>query len=150
MAYISDSMWQKYAGILREFHNDAMQEDIVWRRTYVTRTVLGNETRSDEVIIKGLVQYNYFRNWPINDMDVTGEIDKESVLLYLNQDYLAEEGHLNANDQFKFDAGYDRFFIEGIEYKSSGESKAAQAKDRTLFVFIILQREELVNTNEER
>jgi len=147
MGYINNATWTRYKNILREFHDDAMQMDVIWKRSVTSRTRLTNDAKTVDVTIQGLVQYNHFRNWPINKTEVTGEVDKESVLLYLNQEWLSEQGYLDINKQFKFDPGYDRFFIEGIEYKSAGESKAAQTKDDTILVFIILQREDISNTN---
>lgn len=143
MSYINQGTWNKYKNILREFHDDAMQEDIIWKRTFVRKGRFNEDTRREEINLKGLVHYNYFRNWPINDINVTGEIDKESVLLYLNQDYLEELNYLDSNNQFNFNQGLDRFIIEGITYKPMGHSKAGQTKNDTVLVFIILQKEEL-------
>lgn len=145
MALISDSAWAKFASIQRKFHDSAMQEEVTWRRTVVSRQRFNDgEDRTEDVILRGLIHYNHFRNWPINKLEATGEIDQESILLYLNEDYLEEQGLLDANKQFNFDQSLDRFIIEGLVYKPRGYSKAAQLKETTLLAFIILSREELM------
>lgn len=145
---ISDAMWAKYASIIDNFHDDANQQTVIWKRTISTRDRFGIKTTDEEIELKALIQYNFFRNWPINRITTSGEVDKESMLMYLNVEYLRENNYLTNENQFIFNQGYDRFIVEGIPYKPMGDSKAAQAKDKTLLVFIILQREEVSTTTD--
>jgi len=141
---ISDADWTKYIDIINDFQAVAFQQTVTWKRTRVVRNRWqeGDNIRTEDVSIKGLIQYNIFRNWPINKTTKTGQIDEESCQLLLNYQYLVDNGWVNANGQFDFDPGLDKFVIEGLIYKPMGDAKAAQAKDKPLLVFIILQREE--------
>lgn len=144
MAFPSDAQWAAYKQVIDNFHDDAFQDDIVWKRQVTTRDPNG-ETSNERFVsvnLKGLVQYNYFRSWPMNQQTPSGELDKESVLVYLNNQYLEDEGHLDLNKQFEFDPGVDRFVLRGRVYKALGDSHAAQAKNTPLLTFLILKREE--------
>lgn len=144
MSYMSEADWQAYRDVLNTWQEDAFQEDIIWRRL-VTRTNAHGEDSNDrysDTTLKGLLQYNYFRSWPMTQPTDTGEIDKESVLLYLNLKHLDDLTLLDAKKQFKFSPGFDRFVLRGRIYKAMGDSHIAQAKDQPVFIFIILKREE--------
>ena len=150
MAYINDSTWDRYTNIINSFHDDANKQIVIWEKMLSARTRLSNDVIRSNVTLEGLIQYNFFRNWPINKAEVAGEVDKQSLLLYLNLEYLRGLDLLNDNNQFIFDPVYDRFTIEGVRYKAMGDSKAAQAKDKTLLFFIILQREEVLTQDAPR
>lgn len=143
MGYLTEADWSEYTSIINEFHDDAFQQDIIWKRpTSFINKFMETKQKFIQSTLKCLVQYNSFRSWPINEQTNTGEIDKESCLVYFNMDYLRTLGFINDNNQFTFDAERDRFIIDGILYKPAGDSKAAQANNKTLFTFIILKREE--------
>lgn len=146
MAFLSQTDWDLYKAIIDEFHEDVNQEPITWRK-YVNVIDRYGEDKDpknfQDIPLLGLVQYNYFRSWPINKAMVAGKVDKESVLVYFNTQYLIDSNHTNVNDLLAFDPGKDLFIIKGLIYKSFGESQVAQAKDKTLLQFLILKREEI-------
>lgn len=148
--YIKNSQWDKYREIINNFHEDAFRQEVTWERTLTNRDVHGEDRniRRENIILEGLVQYNYFRSWPINKTEIAGEVDKENVLIYFNINYLKKMGYTDDKGNFLFNRGYDRFIIDGVEYKPFGDSHAAQAKGETLFIFIILKRED-IDTGEE-
>jgi hypothetical protein len=149
MAHLTQADWDEYGDIINEFHEDANQEDITWRRMSSNLNRWGEdggETYTDTTIL-GLIQYNFFRSWAINKTSTTGELDKESVLVYFNTEYLRQSGWLTTGDQFDFRPGEDRFIINGQVYKALGDSQVAQAKEKTLMSFIILKREETKTGN---
>lgn len=150
MGWLTQAQWDRYTEVLDGFHDDAFQQDITLRRYVTINDQHGEDTnlRERDTILKGLVQYNYFRSWPMNKISDSGEVDKESILLFLNVTYLNSINMATANGQLKFEPALDRFFIDGLQYKSSGDSQAAQAQGKTLFVYIILKREE-TNTGSE-
>lgn len=153
MAFLSNAQWQLYRDIINEFHEDANQESVIWKRhdnvlQRYGEDKLGGPVYTDTPIL-ALVQDNFFRSWPISDATVSGKIDKESIMLYLNTQYLSDNGWTNANDQFKFDPGKDYFVVNGLTYKCFGEIQTAQAKDKTLFTLVILKREELATSTEK-
>lgn len=144
MAFMKPEDWQAYQDTLNEWQEDMFQQPVTWESKRKTRTVHGEyQERPSSIELKGLIQYNYFRSWPITKIKDSGEVDKESMILYLNIKYLADNGWANMAGQFMFDPGYDRFIVNGVTYKAMGESQAAQAHDKPLFLFIILKREEL-------
>ena len=145
MGFVSAADWQEYKDVINEFNlDDSNLQDIVWQRLGTNLSRWGeddNEVRTNQ-IIKGLVQYNYFKSWPTNQTTVSGEIDKESLLIWLNIKYLTDNGWMTTAGQFIFRSGEDRFIIRGEVYKALGDSQAAQASDEPLEVFIVLKREE--------
>jgi len=152
MSHMNQSDWDEYMDVLNEWQKDAFQQPLTWKRHRDIIDPNGEAPiRSPEIIeLKGLIQSNYFKSWPVTDTNSTGEIDKQSILVYFNIDYLIENGWADSNDyQFKFDPGYDKFIVNGLEYKPMGEAQAAQANNRPIFLFIILKREE-VSTGEDK
>jgi len=144
MSFLSDLDWQGYIDIINEFHEDAFQEVIHWKSIINKYDRFGEDGGevTEDIPLRGLVQYNYFRNWPINKPTTTGEIDKESIIVYFNNNYLDGLGYLDSFGKFKFNQGRDMFVIRDITYKPSGESQIAQAKGTPILHFIILKREE--------
>ena len=143
MAFIDPSTWDTYKGVINEFHEDANQQEVIWRRITSNRSRYQEGTNTTEdITILALVQYNYFRSWPINRVKEAGELDQESMMLFLNVQYLRDQGHMTADDQFNFNPSEDRFIIEGVVYKPTGDTKVAQASDDPLMLTIILKREE--------
>lgn len=143
--------WDEYINVLNEYHQDAFQQDIIWNRKVVINDTNGEDSneRTLDIALKGLVGYNHFRSWPINKVSEAGELDKESLIVYFNLEYLNSLGYTNARGQFKFNPGTDKFTLRGVTYKPLGDSEAAQAHDKPVFCFIILKREELT-TGQER
>lgn len=140
--FISTAEWGDFENIINDFANDAWQQLIVWKKCIRATDKLGDDSNPlyKENELRGLVNYNHFRSWPINTQQITGEIDKESILLYLNTKYLADNNYLNANGLLKFNPTLDIFTIDGLEYKASGDSKTSQTDSKTLVNFIILRR----------
>lgn len=150
MIHMTQADWDEYIKVVNEWQEDAFQQPVTWKRVVVNRGIHGegDNIRTENIVIRGLVQYNYFRSWPITKTSDAGETDKQSMLLFLNVKYLKENGWANDAGQLLFDPGLDRFIINGVTYKSSGESQAAQAHNQPLFFYTVLKREEL-NTGEE-
>ena len=146
MSLMTQQNWDEYIQTMNEWQNDVFQQDITWRRVAVLASSDGEDDniRYSDMLIKCLVQYNHFRAWPITQTTDSGEIDKESLMVYFNLNYLKELDLLNEFDQFKFKPDHDIFVLNGLTYKAFGESQVAQAKDKPLFLFIILKREELL------
>ena len=149
MHFMKPEDWKRYQDTMNLWQKDAFQQEIIWKRFILFRNKHGEDTDPvfEDIVIKGLLQYNYFRAWAVTQATTTGEIDKETCLLYLNKEYLRENELLTPEGNLNFDPAMDRFIVEGIEHKSAGESTAAQAYDKTLFYFIILKREETNSGN---
>lgn len=143
--------WELYVNTLNAWHSDVFQQPIIHKKFIIYRNTYGEDTDPvfEDNVIKGLVQYNYFRAWAVTQATTTGEIDKETCLVYFNKKYLEETGNLTSEGNLDFDPAMDRFILDGLVYKSSGESTAAQAYDKSVFYFIILKREE-TNSGQKR
>jgi len=147
MGIVKQKYWDRHVALVNEYHDDAFQQKVIWLRTFKKygRFADDNETKQEEIEILGLLNYNNFRSWPINKDEIVGQVDNESNMLYLNMAYLRgldDGAYVNAEGQFRFDPGTDKFKINGVTYSPKGDSQAAQAKDVVLFHFIILKREE--------
>lgn len=148
--FLSDAEWAEYEDAVNAFHNDAFQQPIVWRKLVSTFDSIGREkTRYINDTLLGIIQYNHFRSWPINIESVTGQIDNQSMLLFLNNKYLEDRNLLNSEGQFEFKPDTDRFTVNGVEYVAKGDSQTAQTKNKALLHFIVLKREE-IKTSEQR
>jgi hypothetical protein len=141
--FITDLEWEDYEATINNFHDDAFQQTVVWRRSISMFNKLGQTVnRTVDTDLKGLINYNHFRSWPINKESITGQVDKESMLLYINNQYLADLDLLDEAGVFKFNPDLDKFIVDNIEYAAKGNSQTAQTKTKKLLHFIVLKREE--------
>lgn len=145
MGFLTAADWQEYKDCINEFNlDDSHRQDIIWQRIGTNLSRWGEDDNIVRVnqLIKGLVQYNYFKSWPTDQTTIAGQIDKQSILVWLNIKYLSDNGWVTPSGQYNFRPGEDRFVIRGEVYKALGDSQAAQASDEPLEVFIILKKEE--------
>jgi hypothetical protein len=91
--------------------------------------------------IEALCYYNAFRNWPINKATIAGELDDENLSIMISKQYIESHGYLNDNGYFDFNWVEDRFIINGIPYRPTGDTQVSQAKDEALVFLIILKRD---------
>ena len=59
----------------------------------------------------------------------------------ISRQYLAEKGYLDSNGYFDFNWAEDRFIINGIPYRPTGDTNVSQAKDEAIVFLIILKRD---------
>ena len=72
---------------------------------------------------------------------VTGELDDENLSILVTKSYIEQLGHLTPEGYWDFNWSEDRFVINGITYKPSGDTQVAQAKDEALVFMVILKRD---------
>jgi hypothetical protein len=151
MSHISPEEWALYEDTINDFHDDAFQQPITLSLCIRQAGQFSADSTAlyEDKEIKGLILYNHFRSWPINTQTITGEIDKESVLLFLNTEYLRSLDLVNDNGLLKFKPANDYFTIDGLRYKPSGDSKTAQTNDKTLLNFVVLRRD-IINTGQSK
>lgn len=152
MNRIPDSAWQKFSTILTDFLDESGKKVITWKRAINQPMAFGED--SDEafypdILLEVLVGGNYARQWPINKGTISGELDNQNCTLWVSSNKLLELGYLNADGYWDFDRTLDRFIIDGITYKTSGDTTLAQAKDKTLLFMVVLKREEVSNEGNE-
>lgn len=152
MAIIGSKSWSRYRNIINLFHNDAFQNELHWFKYLYSLDRFGEDTKQnseyEERLVKCLVQYDTIKNWPTNHETTTGDIDKESIVVYINLKYLQKMGWVimdNRGTIMDIDGVKDYFILDGIKYRPSGDKPCAQAHDKPLLYRIILKREELTN-----
>ena len=144
MTYISEAQWQTYRNIINVAHESFNQDTIIWFKHTSGLQRFGEDNKSldkfTQIPLKCLVNYNVFRQWPMNKESESGLIDKESISIILNRHYLDTLGYIDSNHNFIIDPGLDYFVHQGQKLRASGETPASQAKDDPLLVILILKR----------
>ena len=121
--YLSNKAWERYKNIIKNFTDkDAGRQVITWKRHIDQIGAFG-------VQLEALCYYNVFRNWPINKPTTSGELDDENLTIYVTKRQIESLGYINSDGYWQFNWSEDRFIINGIVYKPSGDTQVAQAKD---------------------
>jgi hypothetical protein len=139
--------WADYAQIINQFMmQDSALKPIVWKRFVygVDRYMEDNAGANyQNITINVLLNYNYFRTWPITFTTESGELDRQSVQVIINKQYLRNLGYISADNNFVFNPDKDTIFIDGKPHRVMGDTMASQASDKDLLVTFIAKREEL-------
>lgn len=141
-AKISDAEWARFSSVINEFHNDAFQDVVEWKkpRPYIKRAGEDRPKTFDTLELKGLFFYNYFRTWPITEYTINGEFDKQSEVLLLNVEYLRTNHTVDSSLRLIYSPHEDLFIHRGQVYEATGDSFISQAKDTPLLFMLILKR----------
>lgn len=139
---INQAQWDRFKNVVDTFHQDTDLTLITWKHWQEQLPEFGEDQQPEMVTrqIKGQVQFNNYRTWPMTMFSPTGEEDKQSEVLWLNKTYLDSLGLLDANGWFIYNPAKDIFIHEGVEYEAGGDTSVAQAGDRTLHFMIVLKR----------
>lgn len=140
--YVRNKDWDRYKHIVQKFlEDDAGRQTIGWCRHIDQPLFMGEDVIPEYTLIpiEALCYYNAFRNWPINKATVAGELDDENLVILIPKSSI--KPYLNSFGYFKFNWSEDRFIINGITYKPSGDTEVAQAKDEPVVFQIILKRD---------
>lgn len=142
---IPDKIWDRYKQIVNDFiDTDTGKQPIIWKR-YINQPLPFGEDSGEQyldVALDVLVGYNSFKTWPSNQATISGELDNSNLAIWVSARLLRELGYLNPQGYWDFDRSHDRFIINGITYKSSGDTQVSQAKDEALLFMVVLKREE--------
>lgn len=122
---------------------DAGRQVITWKRHIDQIGAFGEDDGNQylDVQLEALCYYNVFRNWPINKPTTSGELDDENLTIYVTKRQIESLGYINSDGYWQFNWSEDRFVINGIVYKPSGDTQVAQAKDEALCFIVILKRD---------
>lgn len=143
--FVPDKVWDTYKRIVNDFiDNDAGKQQILWKRYIDQPLPFGEDSGKKymDVSLEVLVGYNSFRTWPINQSTISGELDNQNVAIWVSARLLKENGYLNNQGYWEFNRSLDRFVINGIVYKSAGDTQVSQAKNEALLFMVVLKREE--------
>lgn len=142
--FLSNKAWDKYKKIIKDFmDNDAGRQVVTWMR-HIDQIVAFGEDGGDQYLpvqLEALCYYNVFRNWPINKPTISGELDDENLTIYVTKRQIETLGYIDSEGYWQLNWSEDRFVINGITYKPSGDTQVAQAKDEALCFIIILKRD---------
>lgn len=141
---VKNHSWNRYKKIITDFLDwDAGRQTITWAKQvnqYLNHAE-DDSPRYYSIPIEALCYYNAFRNWPINKATVSGELDDENLSILISKNYIEQIGYLNQEGYWNFNWSEDRFVINGIVYKPSGDTQVSQAKDEALVFLVILKRD---------
>lgn len=141
---VPNKSWDKYKKVITTFiDQDAGRQTIIWAKNVDQLLTHGEDyiPKYYPIEIEALCYYNAFRNWPIDKSTIAGELDEESLSILISTEYVRKIGYLNKNGYWDFNWSMDRFVINGIVYKPSGDTQVAQAKDQALVFMVILKRD---------
>ena len=153
---VSNKSWDRYKKHIKRFRDqDAGRQAIIWAKNVNQLLTHGEDTIPyyEKVEIEALCYYNAFRNWPINFASVSGETDEENLSIMISRDYLegleggrfwkkiVSDNGVPTDGYWDFNWVEDRFQINGITYRPTGDTQVAQAKDEALIFLIILKRD---------
>ena len=151
---VSNKSWDRYKKHIKRFlDQDAGRQTIIWAKNVNQLLTHGEDTIPyyEKVEIEALCYYNAFRNWPINFASVSGETDEENLSIMISRDYLegleggrfwkkiVSDNGVPTDGYWDFNWVEDRFQINGITYRPTGDTQVAQAKDEALILLIILK-----------
>jgi hypothetical protein len=149
MALIPPIPFAQFRAVLREAHDILEQKAITWKRNKSGLNRYGEDTANgvDSITLMVQLNYNYVRAWPVTQETETGGLDRQSVQVLVNKDWLNEKGYINGAGRFEYDPERDRFVIDGLVYKALGDTDASQAGDNPILFTFILKREDTPTGN---
>ena len=136
------SDWNDYKDVMSDAHATFNQKVIKWSHFPITLNRYQEDNNTQPVVtdLLGLLNYNYRRGWPVNKTSDSGEEDEQSIQILFNKEYLKTNNLINPDGYFPYDVSNDIFTIDGINYKSFGDTEAAQMRDDDVFITIIVKR----------
>lgn len=139
--------WDEFKKLMGDAHDTFNQKIILWKRRNADLDRYGEDVlppadATSNIYLKVLLNYNYMRTWPITFTSDTGEMDRQSIQMLINKDYLKSLGYINSNGYFEYNSDHDRFIVDGLVHKASGDTVVSQIPQDDILVSIILKREE--------
>lgn len=144
--------WEAYKALINDAHDTFNQDIIVWKQWLFGIDRFGEDNEAANfasIDLKCLIQYNAFRTWPVNRHSEEGKLDKNTIYVLFNRNYLSGLGYLDASGNFKVDIGKDHFIHRGITYSAEGDTLLSQAYNDPLLVGIVMQRQERLTSEPE-
>lgn len=142
---ISQQVKDKFRKTQESHQKDVMETPLLWKKSKHRRDEFGEDIPAeeyDDISLLCLPNYNYMRTWPITQHTESGELDKQSVQVYLSRKMLKDAGYLNDKGLFVYDPAKDIFIFDGLVWKDSGDTNASALQDNPLLFSLILMRQE--------
>lgn len=138
---ITQAEFSKFKGVMRQVHDTFEQKVIVWKKLKSQLNRYGEDNIPNgytDINLEVQLNYNYLRSWPITMKTETGDLDRQSVQVLINKEWLGEKGYLNGNGLLDYDISNDHFLINGLRYIPMGDTLASQSNtDDILFTMIL-------------
>lgn len=149
---ISKATWAKFKSIHLDFFKNIAGRKILWKRmsTNWDRFGEGDSKIFKDIELLAIIGYNDFKTWPTSIMTETGILENSSMYILLNREYLKKRKLINSNGNFDFDPINDRFIIDGIIYRPSGDTNISLAYNDPMYYMVILTRETIKTGNNPR
>lgn len=129
---------------------------IIWRRalnpSVMDRYREDGPPSTQDVVLRAIVNYNYMRSWPITNQEESGELQGQSIQVIFSMKDLEIGGYLKTVDgqlHFDYNPDYDRFVVDGIIRKPSGDSGVSQSNVGPL-LYEVIMIEQATATGENR
>lgn len=142
MDLIGKANWNDFKKLIGEHAHDTFSKAIIiWRRevTDIDRWKEDNaQGQTVDIPLECLVNYNYFRSWPITLTTESGETQEQSIQVLFSKNYLSGIGYLNDDGFFDYNPDKDLFVLDGLIRRPMGDSSVSQAYDESLMVEVIM------------
>jgi hypothetical protein len=148
---ITAADFQDFKDLMYSAHKTFNKKVLLWFRQASSLDRWGEDSPNGfiPVVLLVLVNYNYMRNWPATLPVESGKDDRESMQVLINKQYLKESGYLTPQGYFDFKPDNDMFAMDGVIYRSYGDTMASQSGSDDILMTLILRREKL-NTEDQR
>lgn len=145
MQALTPGDWADFKAEIANAQDSWFDKPIKWLRktSFLDRFGEDGPTKFAQIDLTCLINYNYFRSWPITNNTETGDQDRQSFQIIFTKEYLRNLNYLNVSGYFDFDPAYDRFVLDGFLCKADGDTPASQADGDDILFTLILRREEI-------
>lgn len=115
---------------------------IIWKQRISGINNTGDDPLFTYKDIPLLVQanFNYMRSWPITLTTESGEIDRQSVQLLINKEYLKQLNFLNSDGYWIYNPALDYIIMDGLVHEPVGDTPVSQSITDDLFISLIIKR----------
>ena len=144
--------WNKFNKVLANFSEENFKEELVWHKKLsgLSRYGEGDSFKTQAYTVFCLVDWNFYRRWPINKPDADGLQDEQHCSVYIHKKELERVGLLTPNGNAELDPGLDTFEINGVKYLPAGDTEVAQSLATPQFFLLILRRAPVLSGQESR
>lgn len=152
MDLLGNELRQKFRDTMKSAHDTFNKKVIIWRRLKSRMNVNGEDNTIngyDNISLSVLINYNYMRSWPITNRTESGDLDRQSMQILINKDYLRDLGYLNADGYFQYDPSQDRFVIDGLVHQPMGDTPTSQNGEDDILCTLVVKREEAITPNKQ-
>jgi hypothetical protein len=142
MSTISPALWANFRQLINSSSESFFNASIVWHKIKNRLSYDGDRDNFeyDNIVITCYINYNFVRVWSTEKETESGEIDKGTVALLFNKDYLKSWNFIDSQGDFIFNPEFDYFTVQGEKMMYAGNTQVSLANDDPCFIQIIVER----------